>query len=58
MNEWMNTEKVCETVGIGRSALYEMWQRGQGPRYSQVGRLRLVRADWLEDWLISLEVVA
>lgn len=49
---------MCEQVGIGRTALYGLWRDGKGPRYAQVGRRRLVRADWVEDWLLSAEVSA
>lgn len=58
MNQWMDTRGVCEQVGIGRTALYGLWRDGKGPRYAQVGRRRLVRADWVEDWLLSAEVSA
>lgn len=54
----MTPDEVCERVGIGRTALYGLWRDGKGPRFSQVGRRRLVREDWLEDWLISCEVAA
>lgn len=58
MSEWIDPDGVCEMVGIGRTALYAMWREGRGPRYSQVGRRRLVRAEWVEDWLLSCERVA
>ena len=35
-----------------------MWAYGEGPRHSQVGNRRLVREDWLQDWLMAGEVAA
>lgn len=58
VNEWLDPDGVCEMIGIGRTALYALWRDGRGPRYSQVGRRRLVREDWLEDWLLECEVCA
>lgn len=57
-NEWLDVDTVCGQVGLCRTTLYELWARGQGPRFSQVGRRRLVRDEWLEDWLLSCEVCA
>lgn len=57
-NEWLGIEEVCGRVGLCRTSLYDMWARGVGPRFSQVGRRRLVRAEWLEDWLLACEVAS
>ena len=57
-NEWLGIEDVCGRVGLCRTSLYDMWARGVGPRFSQVGRRRLVRAEWLEDWLLACEVAS
>lgn len=54
----MTVDEVCKALMMGRSALYDRWAAGTGPRYSQVGRNRLVRVEWLDDYLMSCEVAA
>lgn len=58
MKEWLTPDQVCDQLGICRSSLYALWRAGAGPRYSQIGRLRLVHVDWLRDWLLSCEATA
>ena len=55
-NEWLTVDQVCKQAHIGRTYLYVRWAAGDGPRFSQVGGKRLVRADWLGDWLLMAEV--
>lgn len=54
--KWLTVREVCETAAIARPTLYRYWTLGSGPRFVQRGSRRLVRADWLDDWMFSLEV--
>jgi hypothetical protein len=54
--EWLTVDDVCERAHIGKSYLYEQWSKGVGPRFSQVGKRRLVLDEWLTDWLMMREV--
>ena len=55
---WLTTAEVAEAARMSRSTIYRMWACGEGPRHSQVGNRRLVREDWLQDWLMAGEVAA
>lgn len=45
-----------ELLGMSKRSLYRLWDRGEGPRFCQVGRRRITRNDWLSDWLYGHEV--
>lgn len=54
----LSVEETCEAMGgIARRTLYDWWSTGRGPRRIKLpnGNVK-VREDWLEDWLLSLEV--
>lgn len=55
---WLSPSAVAEVVGISRATLYRHWQAGTGPRYSQVGARRRCRPQWVQDWLLEMEVAA
>ncbi len=45
----------CEAYGISRSALYNAFKRGYGPRIMKVGRRTLISVDAAETWRAQLE---
>jgi hypothetical protein len=44
--------------GISRGYLYELWKRGEGPAYIQLGKRRFVTKDAGAAWRKSLEKTA
>lgn len=49
--QWLDTRTAAALIDISPRGLESMRQRGEGPRYSKVGRLvRYRRAD-IEQWL-------
>ena len=53
---WLTVLEACEVARCSRAGLYKWWACGEGPRYVELGRKRLVRQDWLEDWMLAAEV--
>jgi len=43
-------DQFCRRNSISRAFLYLLWQRGQGPRYMQLGTRRLISAEAAADW--------
>lgn len=54
-NDWLDVREVCEIARPTRRTLSRVWADGEGPRFTQLGRQRLVHADWLEDWMFASE---
>lgn len=57
MHEWLTPAEAAKVARISKATLYRYWAlgTGTGPRYSQVRNHRLVRRDWLDDWLTAQE---
>ena len=53
-NEFLTVKEVTLRARCSRATLYRHWASGTGPRYINRPR-RLVRADWLSDWLLESE---
>ena len=53
----LDIDEVCDELGVHRRTLYDWWGRNVGPRRVKLpnGKVR-VRADWLEDFVLQLEV--
>jgi hypothetical protein len=43
-------DELCAAERISRVALYELWKLGQGPRYWQNGRRRIITHNARLDW--------
>ena len=41
--------------GLSRGTLYNLWQRGEGPRYMQVGKRRLISCEAAAEWRRRME---
>lgn len=41
--------------GISRAYLYLLWQRGEGPRFMQLGSRRLISREAAAEWRRSME---
>ncbi len=41
--------------GLSRGTLYNLWQRGDGPRYMQVGKRRLISREAAAEWRRRME---
>ncbi len=52
--------EVYAILGVSRATLYRWWEADCGPRRIQLpnGGAQRVRADHLEDFIVSLEVAA
>lgn len=48
----------CAAYTLSRSALYDLWKEGKGPRSFTVGRRRLISRDAARGWLKGLEGAA
>ena len=55
--KWLTVTEACKVARCSRAGMYKWWAIGDGPRYSEIGRKRLIREDWLEDWLLAGEVL-
>ena len=47
---------LCQATGISRRTLYALWERGEGPAVTKIGRRTLVRREAAESWLEQLQV--
>lgn len=54
MNTYLTIKEATQIARCSRATLYRYWASGQGPRYIQRQR-RLIRSDWLTDWLLEAE---
>jgi predicted DNA-binding transcriptional regulator AlpA len=45
-------------AGISFNLLYQLWRKGEGPKFVKIGARRLVTRTSIEEWLRSLEVAA
>jgi len=41
--------------GLSRGTLYNLWQRGDGPAYMQVGKRRLISREAATEWRRRME---
>ena len=53
--EALSIDEAAAAAGLGRTMLYELLARGEGPTTIRVGRRRLVRVQALRDWLAGRE---
>ena len=44
-----------EAYSLSRSALYQLWQEGRGPRRLMVGRKVLITNEAAQEWARSME---
>ena len=51
-------DEFCEDHGICRATLYNLWSRGEGPRFFHIGRRRLITAEAAADYRRDLEARA
>lgn len=47
---------LCSATGISRRTLYALWERGEGPAVTKIGRRTLVRREAAASWLEQLQV--
>jgi hypothetical protein len=47
--------ELAKSASMSLSFLYKMWREGRGPRYSKVGKRRIIPHDWAQEWLESME---
>lgn len=50
--------EFCRRHGVSRAFLYLLWQRGEGPRFMQVGARRLVSVEAAAEWRRLMEAKA
>lgn len=50
-----SVQEFCNAHSIGRNMLYELWSRGEGPRFMHVGRRRLIAVEAAEEWRRRME---
>lgn len=50
--------EFCEAYRISRSALYDEWRRGTGPRTIKVGKRTLVSVEAADEWRRAKEAAA
>jgi predicted DNA-binding transcriptional regulator AlpA len=50
-----STEEFARRHGLSRNFVYRLWQRGEGPRYMQIGDRRFVSKAAAEDWRAACE---
>ena len=48
-------QEFCDRNGISRAFLYQLWRRGDGPRFLQLGTRRLISKEASADWRRSLK---
>jgi phage terminase small subunit len=48
-------ESFCNAYQISRSALYDAWSRGEGPRFFRLGTARRISVQAGRDWVGRLE---
>ncbi|MDE2582746.1 MAG: hypothetical protein KGL52_14020 [Rhodospirillales bacterium] len=41
--------------GLSRGTVYNLWLRGEGPRYMQVGKRRLISREAAAEWRSRME---
>lgn len=45
-----NATEFCKLHGFGRTKLYDLWKRGDGPEFFRVGNRRRIPADVAREW--------
>jgi excisionase family DNA binding protein len=53
-----SVDEFAERHGVSRAFVYLLWQRGEGPRFMQVGARRLISREAAADWRRSMELIA
>jgi len=53
-----SVEGFCARNSICKATLYNLWKRGEGPRYMQVGSRRLISSQAEADWHREREAAA
>jgi|SRR5271166_5753423 len=53
--EARTVEAFCRAYSISRSALYQAWAKGNGPRFFYLGAARRISRQAGEDWVKQLE---
>ena len=48
-------QEFCDAHRISRGALYQLWARGQGPRWLNVGKKRLISVEAAAGWRAERE---
>jgi predicted DNA-binding transcriptional regulator AlpA len=57
--KFLSVDDVCDEVGVARRTIYSWWSDGLGPRRIKLPNGKVVvRADWLDDWMLGLEASA
>lgn len=54
--KYLNVEEAAAYLGVSKSWLYNMWQRGDGPPRSKIAGRTLVSIEALEGWVRSREM--
>jgi excisionase family DNA binding protein len=49
-----NVKQVCESLGISRAKLYQLWASESGPKITRVGSRVMVKREDLETWVKDL----
>lgn len=45
-----SVDAFCRVHSICRATLYNLWDRGEGPRFMKLGKRRLISAEAAESW--------
>lgn len=45
----------CQRNSVCRATLYNLWRRGEGPRWMQVGSRRLISREAATEWRREME---
>jgi hypothetical protein len=51
-------DTFCEAEHFTRAHLYNLWNRGQGPRFYMAGHRRRITEEARQEWQRKLEVTA
>lgn len=54
----LSVRDFCESHGICRATLYNLWRDGEGPRFFHVGRRRLITPEAAAEWRREMEAKA
>ncbi len=46
----MSVSEFSRRHGICKATLYNLWRQGNGPRFMQIGRRRLISVEAAESW--------
>jgi excisionase family DNA binding protein len=55
MSTSYSVDEFAEAEGVSRATIYNLWQRGEGPRYYLVGKQRRITEEMRRAWQLDRE---